>query len=213
MKPTEVDLEKQLDALRAPRTEKYLAGLPFKDQEKYLANQLWAINAIYADAVRKASTHAIYAGRALRVIKRGLGQKDFEVYLTARKPPLARSTAYLYMQAAENEPKLRARGIDVDNLSLRALRGLLTERPQQLPVVKRGQPLNRSKAERERASVSAQTSDQISRVKILVDHLLVHGDAITNDAELLPLLEGAVAELKKRRTRRRAVETEGKEVG
>jgi hypothetical protein len=109
------------------------------------------------------------------------------------KCKLALSTAKLYMQLARIADRLKKRGVNLNETSVRAMRAMVSESHQR----------KASKHHRTASTPHASTND-IQRCILLLNHVFDHGDPDAVEAELLSELLRLSAELKKRRTRRDA---------
>jgi len=198
---SEVDLKAGIDAIVKPldaagvqRTDKQLALLSLDDRAAFVREQGLALSHVIDEAKRRGAPYAINVGRALLVTKAELRHGEFGPWIE-QQCKLKLSTAKNYMLLARHAKELRARGVNVDEQGVRAIRAMITEsRRLQQPA-----PVARDGAAQQRAADNLMT-----RCITLLDHLAQHADAEELEEHLLPVLVRVLEQLKKRRARREA---------
>jgi hypothetical protein len=188
-------LSAEVRAAGAQRTERQLAELSLEDRATFVRGQIAAINAIMAEAKKKGAPYAINIGRALLVTKAELRHGEFQAWVE-KHCKLAKSSAKLYMLLARRAPELRQRGVNLNDMSVRAMREMVTAHEVRATSQRPG-----SKPQPE----EKHRSNEITRCVLLISDLVQNGDAADVEEHLLPELKQAVAALEKRLRRRRAV--------
>jgi Protein of unknown function (DUF3102) len=187
-------LSAEVRAAGVQRTERQLAELSLEDRATFVRGQIAAINAIMAEAKKKGAPYAINIGRTLLVTKAELRHGEFQAWVE-KHCKLAKSSAKLYMLLARRAPELRQRGVNLNDMSVRAMREMVTAHEARSVSHRPGKPQPEQK----------HRSNQITRCVLLISDLVQNGDAADVEEHLLPELKQAVAALEKRLRRRRAV--------
>jgi len=188
--------DKAVAAAGAQRTEKQLAQLSLAERAVFVREQITALNRIMDEARRKGAPYAINVGRALLVTKAELRHGEFGAWIE-RDCKLALSTAKLYMLLARRAPELKNKGINLNEMSVRAMRDMVSPPRPRLLEHHRHRP--GVDTEQRRAG------NEVHRCILLLNHLFDHGNPDVVESELLPELLRVADELKQRRTRRMAV--------
>jgi hypothetical protein len=179
-----------LDAAGVQRTEKQLAALPLKDRAAFVREQILALNHLVEEARRRGAPYAVNVGRALLVTKAELKHGEFQAWIE-KECKLGLSTGRLYMQLARRAAEMKAKGLDLNATSVRAMRTMVSQARQGAKL--EGRPIGSKSDPRA-------THNEIRRCIVLLNHLCNNGDPDVMEKELLPELARVLSELKKRKT-------------
>ena len=116
--------DKAVETAGAQRTEKHLAQLSLAERASFVREQITALNRIMNEAARGAP-YAINVGRAFLVTKAELRHGEFGASIE-RDCKLGLSTAKLYMLLARRALELEKRGINLNEMSVRAMRDMVS---------------------------------------------------------------------------------------